>query len=68
VDFDQVYHPTVNYFLMFDMHSNIKTPRDYKPGAWVLYAQVTDQSKADIFIKPGIMFVFQQSTYSISGV
>ena len=33
------------------------TLRDYKPGAWVLYQRVIDQSKADIFIKPGIMDV-----------
>jgi hypothetical protein len=31
------------------------TLRDCKPGAWVLYQQVIDQSKADIFIKPGII-------------
>ena len=46
----------------FDMHSNAKTPVtlcNYKPGAWVLYARVTDQSKANIFIQPGIMFVVQ---------
>jgi len=40
------------------MHSNVTIPvtlRDYKPGAWVLYARIIDQSKADIFIKPGII-------------
>jgi len=31
------------------------TLRDYKPGTWVLYQRVIDQSKADIFIKPGII-------------
>jgi hypothetical protein len=31
---------------------------DYKSGAWVLYQQVIDQSKADIFIKPGIITFF----------
>jgi hypothetical protein len=43
----------------FDMHSNVKTPvtlHDYKPGACDLYAWVIDQSKADIFIKPGIIY------------
>jgi len=41
------------------MHSNVKTPvtlHDYKPGAWDLYTWVIDQSKADIFIKPGIIY------------
>jgi hypothetical protein len=30
------------------------TLRNYQPVAWVLYQRVMDQSKADIFIKPGI--------------
>jgi hypothetical protein len=29
--------------------------RNYQPVAWVLYQRVIDQSKADIFIKPGII-------------
>ena len=42
---------------LYIMYSNIKTPvtlRNYQPVAWVLYQRVIDQSKADIFIKPGI--------------
>jgi hypothetical protein len=31
------------------------TLRNYQPVAWVLYQRVIDQSKADIFIKPGII-------------
>jgi hypothetical protein len=31
------------------------TLRNYQPVAWVLHQRVIDQSKADIFIKPGIM-------------
>ena len=31
------------------------TLRNYQPVAWVLYQQVIDQSKANIFIKPGII-------------
>jgi hypothetical protein len=49
-----------------DMHSNGRPPvtlRNNKPGGWILYARIIDQSKADIFIKPGIMlfigFVFE---------
>ena len=30
------------------------TLRNYQPVAWVLYQRVIDQSKADIFINPGI--------------
>jgi hypothetical protein len=30
------------------------TLRNYQPVAWGLYQRVIDQSKADIFIKPGI--------------
>ena len=46
---------------LYIMYSNVKTPppvtlRNYQPVAWVLYQQVIDQSKADIFIKPGIIF------------
>jgi hypothetical protein len=33
------------------------TLRNYQPVAWVLYQRVIDQSKADIFIKPGIMMM-----------
>jgi hypothetical protein len=32
------------------------TLRNYQPVAWVLYQRVIDQSKADIFINPGIHF------------
>jgi hypothetical protein len=32
------------------------TLRNYQPVAWVLYQRVIDQSKADIFIKPGITY------------
>jgi hypothetical protein len=35
----------------------ISTLRNYQPVAWVFYQQVIDQSKADIFIKPGISVV-----------
>ena len=39
------------------------TFRNYQPVAWVLYQRVIDQSKADIFIKPGIIvFVSGSST------
>jgi hypothetical protein len=31
------------------------TLRNNQPVAWVLYQWVIDQSKADIFIKPGII-------------
>jgi hypothetical protein len=31
------------------------TLRNYQPVAWVLHQRVIDQSKADIFIKPGII-------------
>ena len=31
------------------------TLRNYQLVAWVLYQRVIDHSKADIFIKPGIM-------------
>jgi filamentous hemagglutinin family protein len=31
------------------------TLRNYQPVAWVLYQRVIDQSKADIFIKSGII-------------
>jgi hypothetical protein len=47
------------YFLhhLYIMYSNIKTSpvtlRNYQPVAWVLYQRAIDQSKADIFIKPG---------------
>jgi hypothetical protein len=34
---------------------SILTLRDYKPGAWVLYARVINQSTDDIFIKPRIV-------------
>jgi hypothetical protein len=50
------------YFLhhLYIMYSNIKTSpvtlRNYQPVAWVLYQRVIDQSKADIFIKPGIIW------------
>jgi len=30
---------------------------NYKPGAWVLYAWVIHQSKADSLIKPGTTFL-----------
>ena len=33
------------------------TLRNYQPVAWVLYQRVIDQSKADMFIKPGIIKV-----------
>jgi hypothetical protein len=40
------------------------TLRDYKPEAWVLYQRVIDQSKADNFIKPGIMpFAYYKFTH-----
>ena len=32
------------------------TLRNYQPVAWVWYQRVIDQSKADIFIKPGIVW------------
>jgi hypothetical protein len=41
------------------MYSNVKTSSDvsnYQPVAWVLYQRVIDQSKVDIFIKPGITY------------
>ena len=44
----------------FDMHSNVMSPvtlRIYKPDAWVLHTRIIDQSKADIFIKPRIMYL-----------
>jgi hypothetical protein len=37
--------------------SYIATLRNYQPVAWVFYQRVIDQSKADIFIKPGISVV-----------
>ena len=44
---------------LYIMYSNVKTPPvtlcNYQPVAWVLYQRVIDQSKADIFIKPGII-------------
>jgi amino acid transporter len=43
---------------LYVMHSNVKTPVtlcNYQPVAWVLYQRVIDQSKADIFINPGII-------------
>ena len=49
----------VLWYNELDMFSNVKTPvtlHDYKPGACDLYAWVIDQSKADIFIKPGIIY------------
>jgi hypothetical protein len=43
---------------LYMMYSNVQRPpmtlRNYQPVAWVLYQRVIDQSKADIFIKPGI--------------
>jgi hypothetical protein len=42
----------------FDMYSNAKIPVtlcNYKPGAWVLYARVIDQSAIDISTKQGII-------------
>ena len=41
------------------------TLSNYQPVAWVLYQRVIDQSKADIFIKPGIN-VFVGSLFSSS--
>ena len=37
------------------MHRLSVTLRNYQPVAWVLYQRVIDQSKFDIFIKPGII-------------
>jgi hypothetical protein len=33
------------------------TLRNYQPVAWVLYQRVIDQSKADMLIKPGIIYI-----------
>ena len=52
----------------FDMHSNAKTPVtlcNYKPGAWVLYARVIDQSAVDISTKQGIIVCNLDSVASV---
>jgi hypothetical protein len=34
--------------------------RNYQPVAWVLDKRVIDQSKANIFIKPGIIIIVRE--------
>jgi hypothetical protein len=55
---------------LYIMYSNVMTPpvtlRNYQPVAWDLYQRVIDQSKADIFIKPGINCVCSVSYYYYS--
>ena len=42
------------------------TLRNYQPVAWVLYQWVIDQSKADIFINPGIIIFVYKWAFFIS--
>ena len=64
-------HFEIVYILhhLYIMYSNIKTPPvallNYQPAAWVLFQRVIDQSKADIFIKPGIIDVVRWGTIDL---